>query len=59
MESEYDYLFRVMLIGENSVGKSWLFIKYADPLFNKLIEPTIGGDIKIHNYDVDGKTIKL
>ncbi len=50
MESKYDYLFRVILIGDKNVGKSWLQIKYADPLFNDLIEPTIGGDFKIHNY---------
>lgn len=56
---EYDYLFKVLLIGNSGVGKSSLLLRFADDVFNDNFMPTIGVDFKIRTIDVDGKTVKL
>jgi Ras-related protein Rab-1A len=59
MNTEYDYLFKVLLIGNSGVGKSSLLLRFADDVFHDNFMPTIGVDFKIRTIDVDGKTIKL
>ena len=59
MQTEYDYLFKVLLIGNSGVGKSSLLLRFADDVFNDNFMPTIGVDFKIRTIDVDQKTIKL
>ena len=59
MNSEYDYLFKVLLIGNSGVGKSSLLLRFADDVFTDNFMPTIGVDFKIRTIEVDGKTIKL
>jgi len=57
--SEYDFLFKVLLIGNSGVGKSSLLVRFAEDTFTESFMPTIGVDFKIRNNEVDGKTIKL
>ena len=59
MNTDYDYLFKVLLIGNSGVGKSSLLVRFADDVFHDNFMPTIGVDFKIRTIDVDGKTIKL
>ena len=59
MSAEYDYLFKVLLIGNSSIGKSSLLLRFSDDVFNENFMPTIGVDFKIRTIDVDGKTIKV
>jgi Ras-related protein Rab-1A len=59
MNTEYDYLFKVLLIGNSGVGKSSLLLRFADDVFHDNFMPTIGVDFKIRTIDVDSKTIKL
>lgn len=59
MNPEYDYLFKVLLIGNSGVGKSSLLLRFADDVFSENFMPTIGVDFKIRTIEVDGKTIKL
>ena len=59
MNAEYDYLFKVLLIGNSGVGKSSLLLRFADDVFTDNFMPTIGVDFKIRTIEVDGKTIKL
>ena len=59
MQGEYDYLFKVLLIGNSGVGKSSLLVRFADDTFSENFMPTIGVDFKIRTVEVDGKTIKL
>merc|ERR1711957_913509 len=59
MQAEYDYPFKVLLIGNSGVGKSSLLVRFADDVFTDNFMPTIGVDFKIRNNEVDGKTIKL
>ncbi|KAG2623984.1 hypothetical protein PVAP13_3KG094700 [Panicum virgatum] len=56
---EYDYLFKLLLIGDSSVGKSCLLLRFADDSYVDTYISTIGVDFKIRTVELDGKTVKL
>eukprot|EP01087_Luapelamoeba_hula_P008261 TRINITY_DN205_c0_g1_i1.p1 TRINITY_DN205_c0_g1~~TRINITY_DN205_c0_g1_i1.p1 ORF type:complete len:244 (-),score=50.90 TRINITY_DN205_c0_g1_i1:74-706(-) len=55
----YDYLFKLLLIGDSGVGKSCLLLRFSDDIFTESFISTIGVDFKIRTIDVDGKRFKL
>jgi len=57
--SEYDFLFKLLLIGDSGVGKSCLLLRYADDSFTESFISTIGVDFKIKTMVIDGKKVKL
>ena len=59
MEQEYDYLFKVLLIGDSSVGKTSVLLRYVEDTFNHEFQTTIGVDFKISTFQLNGKIIKL
>ncbi|KAF2541318.1 hypothetical protein F2Q68_00032907 [Brassica cretica] len=59
MSTEYDYLFKLLLIGDSSVGKSCLLLRFADDAYIDSYISTIGVDFKIRTIELDGKTVKL
>jgi len=59
MNPEYDYLFKLLLIGDSGVGKSCLLLRFADDTYTESYISTIGVDFKIRTIEQDGKTIKL
>jgi len=59
MNAEYDYLFKLLLIGDSGVGKSCLLLRFADDTYTESHISTIGVDFKIRTIQLDGKTIKL
>jgi len=34
LSQDYDYVFKILLIGNSSVGKSSLLLRFADDVFN-------------------------
>ena len=56
---EYDYLIKVVLIGDAAVGKSSILLKYVDNTFEDTYVCTIGVDFKIKSLEIDNKRIKL
>ena len=56
---EYDYVFKLVLIGDSGVGKSCLLLRFADDTYTESHISTIGVDFKIRTIQLDGKTIKL
>ncbi len=57
--SEYDYLFKVTLVGNSGVGKSCLLLRFADNTYTESYVSTIGVDFKISSIKINDKTIKL
>lgn len=55
----YDYLFKLLLIGDSGVGKTCLLFRFSDDAFNTSFIATIGIDFKVRTVDIDGKKIKL
>ena len=58
-DQEYDYLFKLLLIGNSNVGKSSLFLRFVDDIWNDTFVPTIGVDFKIKTFELDDKKIKM
>eukprot|EP00189_Rhodosorus_marinus_P004908 CAMPEP_0113958318 /NCGR_PEP_ID=MMETSP0011_2-20120614/3324_1 /TAXON_ID=101924 /ORGANISM="Rhodosorus marinus" /LENGTH=218 /DNA_ID=CAMNT_0000969109 /DNA_START=111 /DNA_END=764 /DNA_ORIENTATION=+ /assembly_acc=CAM_ASM_000156 len=56
---EYDYLFKLLLIGDSGVGKSCLLLRFAEDTYTESYISTIGVDFKIRTIELDGKIIKL
>eukprot|EP00418_Pyrodinium_bahamense_P090029 CAMPEP_0179046918 /NCGR_PEP_ID=MMETSP0796-20121207/18933_1 /TAXON_ID=73915 /ORGANISM="Pyrodinium bahamense, Strain pbaha01" /LENGTH=235 /DNA_ID=CAMNT_0020743355 /DNA_START=63 /DNA_END=765 /DNA_ORIENTATION=+ len=56
---EYDYLFKLLLIGDSGVGKSCLLLRFADDTYTESFISTIGVDFKIRTLEQDGKRMKL
>lgn len=59
MNNDYDYLFKLLLIGDSGVGKSCLLLRFAENAYSQDYVSTIGVDFKIRTIELDGKTIKL
>ncbi|OMJ92289.1 hypothetical protein SteCoe_4948 [Stentor coeruleus] len=59
MDQEYDYLFKVLLIGDSAVGKTSVLLRYVDDTFNPEFQTTIGVDFKISTFQLNSKVIKL
>jgi len=56
---EYDFLFKLLLIGDSGVGKSCILLRFADDAFTDNFISTIGVDFKIKTIEIDGKKVKL
>jgi len=59
MNTEYDYLFKILIIGDSGVGKSCLLLRFSDDIYTESYISTIGVDFKIRNIELDSKIIKL
>lgn len=59
MNPEYDYLFKILLVGDSGVGKSSLLLRFADDTFCDSYISTIGVDFKIKTVILDEKVVKL
>jgi len=55
----YDFLIKMLIIGDSGVGKSCLLMRFSEDQFTPSFITTIGIDFKIRTIDIDGKKIKL
>ena len=59
ISQDYDYLFKILLLGDSDVGKSSLILRYTDETFNSKLVNSIGVDFKMKKREIDGKIIKV
>ncbi|KAI3918343.1 hypothetical protein MKX01_041663 [Papaver californicum] len=57
-DEEYDYLFKIVLIGDSGVGKSNLLSRFTRNEFCLESKSTIGVEFATRTLQVEGKTIK-
>jgi Ras-related protein Rab-1A len=58
-DKEYDFLFKLLVIGDSGVGKTCVLLRFADDTFSDHYMSTVGVDFKISTLNTDGKVIKL
>ena len=58
-DKDYEFIFKVLLLGNSNVGKSSLFLRFVDDIWNDTFVPTIGVDFKIKTFEIDEKKIKM
>ncbi|KPM02358.1 ras-related protein Rab-35-like protein [Sarcoptes scabiei] len=56
---DYDYLFKLLIIGDSGVGKSSLLLRFADNTFSGTYISTIGVDFKIRTVEINNERVKL
>jgi small GTP-binding protein len=56
---KYDYLFKILLIGESTSGKTQFVLRFTDDSLTANKDTTIGIDFKIKIININGKLIKL
>lgn len=58
--TEYDYLFKLLVIGDTGVGKTSVTLRTTENKFDPVHDLTIGVDFKTHMLTTDnGKQVKL
>ncbi|GAV78315.1 Ras domain-containing protein [Cephalotus follicularis] len=58
VDHEYDYLFKIVLIGDSGVGKSNILSRFTRNEFCLESKSTIGVEFATRTLQVDGKTVK-
>ena len=58
-DQDYEFIFKILLLGNSNVGKSSLFLRFVDDIWNDTFVPTIGVDFKIKTFEIDSKKIKM
>lgn len=51
--SDYDHLFKILLVGDSNVGKSAMLVRFTDGTFSSKFTTTIGVDYKIRSLTID------
>lgn len=57
-DDDYDYLFKLVLIGDSGVGKSNLLSRFTKNEFNLESKSTIGVEFATRSINLDSKVIK-
>jgi len=58
-EKDYDYLLKILLVGESGVGKSCLLLRFAEGTYSQSFISTIGVDFKMKKVQLNDKLCKL
>ena len=57
--AERDLIIKLLLIGESSVGKTSLLLRFTEDVFQTAYISTIGIDFRSKGVEVDGRAMKL
>ncbi|CAF3391724.1 unnamed protein product [Rotaria sp. Silwood2] len=56
---EFNYLFKILIIGDSGVGKTTILQRFAQDYFSTEYVATIGVDFQIRTLEIDSKRCKL
>ena len=56
---DYDYIFKLVLIGDTCVGKSCILVRFSDDIFNDNYVTTIGVDFRFKTMVIKNKVAKI
>ncbi len=59
MSLDFDYLFKILIIGDSNVGKSSILLRFLEDSFIESYISTIGVDFNFKTIEHEGKIIKL
>ena len=60
MDKSREFLYKILLLGDTSVGKTCFLMRYTDNTFQEIHMSTIGLDYKLKNVQLeDGKFVKI
>lgn len=60
MDNSYDYLFKIVIIGDKRVGKSSLIKRFRENTYEEgSLSPTIGIDFHLKDVEINGKQTKV
>ncbi|CAA3022350.1 ras-related Rab2BV-like, partial [Olea europaea subsp. europaea] len=59
VDNEYDYLFKIVLIGDSDVGKSNILSRFTRNEFCLELKSTIRVKFATRTLQVEGKTVKV
>ncbi|XP_056271747.1 ras-related protein Rab-19 [Pseudoliparis swirei] len=58
-EDSFDFLFKIILVGDSNVGKTCVVQSFKSGIFIEKQQNTIGVDFTVRTLDVDGKKVKM
>src|SRR6218665_927075 len=58
-DQNFDYMFKLLIIGNSSVGKTSFLFRYSDDSFTSAFVSTVGIDFKVKTVCQQDKRIKL
>ncbi|XP_016390690.1 ras-related protein Rab-19 [Sinocyclocheilus rhinocerous] len=58
-DDSFDFLFKIILIGDSNVGKTSLVQSFKSGLFSEAQQNTIGVDFTVRTLRIDGRRVKM
>lgn len=58
-DDSFDFLFKIILIGDSNVGKTCVVQNFKSGIFCERQQNTIGVDFSVRTLDIEGKKIKM
>ncbi|XP_029908944.1 ras-related protein Rab-19 [Myripristis murdjan] len=58
-EDSFDFLFKIILVGDSDVGKTCVVQSFKSGIFVEKQQNTIGVDFTVRTLDIDGKKVKM
>ena len=58
-DDQYDYIYKIVLIGDSGVGKTNILSKYLTDAFSFDSKATVGVEFGSKNLDIEGNKIKM
>ncbi|XP_041794778.1 ras-related protein Rab-19 isoform X2 [Chelmon rostratus] len=59
IEDSFDFLFKIILVGDSDVGKTCVVQSFKSGIFMEKQQNTIGVDFTVRTLDIDGKKVKV